>query len=125
MATKRDRLRVRAILDETDFDPIRHLIAIARNPSTPLDLQIDACRFMLPFAHPRLAEFEIKVESPDAQPTTVNFVTLLAGEPDARRAIEDALIRASERRRQQIRVEEIEARKLSAPETSEDSSTDG
>src|ERR1700678_1632890 len=108
---KKDRLRARAILDEIDFDPIRHLAAIARAPNTPLDLQIQAARHLLPFAHPRLADFEITVESPDAQPISMNIVNLLADEPATRRAIEDAYIREAQRQRQQSQIEASYTRK--------------
>jgi hypothetical protein len=114
MRSKADKLRVRAILDEIGFCPARHLAAIALNQNTPLDLQIDACRYLLPFAYPRLADCEVTVETPDALPaTTVNILNLLP-DPAARRVIEDAVIRASKREREKQFVQQQKAREIEA-----------
>lgn len=91
MPKRIDRQRARAMLDELNFDPIRHLVAVARNPNTPLDLQVDACRFMLPFAHPRLADLELKIENEAAQPVRVSIINLMK-DPQKRALIESASI---------------------------------
>jgi len=117
MPRKTDRVRARTLLDSADFDPLLHLIAIARHPSTPLDLQIDACRYMLPFAHPRLADFEITVESPDAQPVAINILNLLP-DANARRVLEDAVLAAAQRERERRFIDETNARAIEAIEES-------
>ena len=92
MSRRIDRQRARAILDELGFDPIRHLVAIARNPNTPLDLQIDACRFMLPHVHARLADVDVSVESNAPIAPTVNITNLL-GDAESRHLIEELSLR--------------------------------
>lgn len=111
MASKKDRLRAREILDKSSFDPLLHLIAIAKNANTPLDLQIDACRYMLPHCHARLSDVEVSIEAPDARPTTVNILNLMP-DAEARRVLEEAVLRAAARERDKRFVEESRARAI-------------
>ncbi len=74
MPSKRDKLRAREIGAKEGFDPIVPLIQIIRDERTPAELRAECCRYLLPFFHPKLTDFEITHEGlPGPSQSTVNF----------------------------------------------------
>ena len=104
----KDRFLARQKLDEIGWDPLVHLAMIARNPSTPLSLQIEAARHCLAYCHPRLTDLDISVVQEGVVQSNplvqIALGNILANGP-SRRALEDAVIIACAQEAEQHRIE--------------------
>ena len=62
---KSKELRLRALKIWTDlgYDPVTTLAEIARDPTTPTVLRVQAATALLPYVHVKLQEFDVHVDS--------------------------------------------------------------
>lgn len=109
--SKELRMRSREIVEQLGYDPVTTLAEIARDPTTPTVLRVQAANALLPYVHVKLQEFDVHVESEttrdDSDEQALNEALMRS--PSSSAIIEAAVIERAQTRRRLLAARTIEA----------------
>jgi hypothetical protein len=93
------------------YDPVTTLVEIARDPTTPTVLRLQAASNLLPYAHVKLQEFDVRVDSETTrdQADEQALNEALMRSPSSVKIIEAAVIERQQMRRRLLAARTIEA----------------